>query len=322
MNTVMTVKKGVVLAMALSAMMLSSAHALTVYTAGPGSLAKSLASGFEQQTGVKVTVFQATTGKVMARLEAEQANPQADVLISASWDTAEDLHQRGWLLPFASANADQVPANLKSADYIAQGVSALGIVWNSKSGTPEPKEWRDLTQPAFKDKVTTPDPALSGASLDLLIGLQNSMGDQAWQLFDDLKKNGMVASGPNAQAVTPVMQGAKAAVFGAVDYVSYGNIQQGESLKVIFPASGTVIAPRPMMILKTSQHADDAKAFIDYVLSPEGQARVADAWLMPARRDVAAKRPLLDALKVLPTTSEGSSERGAVLARFSQLYAQ
>ncbi|MCC7620504.1 ABC transporter substrate-binding protein [Klebsiella variicola] len=322
MNTVMTVKKGVVLAMALSAMMLSSAHALTVYTAGPGSLAKSLASGFEQQTGVKVRVFQATTGKVMARLEAEQANPQADVLISASWDTAEDLHQRGWLLPFASANADQVPANLKSADYIAQGVSALGIVWNSKSGTPEPKEWRDLTQPAFKDKVTTPDPALSGASLDLLIGLQNSMGDQAWQLFDDLKKNGMVVSGPNAQAVTPVMQGAKAAVFGAVDYVSYGNIQQGESLKVIFPASGTVIAPRPMMILKTSQHADDAKAFIDYVLSPEGQARVADAWLMPARRDVAAKRPLLDALKVLPTTSEGSSERGAVLARFSQLYAQ
>ncbi|MEV9504804.1 ABC transporter substrate-binding protein [Klebsiella variicola] len=322
MNTVMTVKKGVVLAMALSAMMLSSAHALTVYTAGPGSLAKSLASGFEQQTGVKVTVFQATTGKVMARLEAEQANPQADVLISASWDTAEDLHQRGWLLPFASANADQVPANLKSADYIAQGVSALGIVWNSKSGTPEPKEWRDLTQPAFKDKVTTPDPALSGASLDLLIGLQNSMGDQAWQLFDDLKKNGMVVSGPNAQAVTPVMQGAKAAVFGAVDYVSYGNIQQGESLKVFFPASGTVIAPRPMMILKTSQHADDAKAFIDYVLSPEGQARVADAWLMPARRDVAAKRPLLDALKVLPTTSEGSSERGAVLARFSQLYAQ
>jgi ABC-type spermidine/putrescine transport system permease subunit I len=155
--------------------------------------------------------------------------------------------------------------------------------------------------------VTTPDPALSGASLDLLIGLQNSMGDQAWQLFDDLKKNGMVVSGPNAQAVTPVMQGAKAAVFGAVDYVSYGNIQQGESLKVIFPASGTVIAPRPMMILKTSQHADDAKAFIDYVLSPEGQARVADAWLMPARRDVAAKRPLLDALKVCPPPARAAA---------------
>ncbi|WP_333500263.1 ABC transporter substrate-binding protein [Kluyvera sp. CHPC 1.2972] len=317
-----SVKKGVALAMMLSASMISSAHALTVYTAGPGSLAKNLASGYEKKTGVKVNIFQATTGKVMARLEAEQANPQADVLISASWDTAEDLHGRGWLLPYQSGNADKVPAALKSADFVAQGISALGIVWNTKSGTPEPKEWRDLTEAAFKDKVTTPDPALSGASLDLLIGLQNGMGDKAWALFDELKKNGMVVSGPNAQAVTPVMQGAKAAVFGAVDYVSYGNIDQGESLKVIFPASGTVIAPRPMMILKTTQHADEAKAFIDYVLSPEGQAMVADAWLIPARSDVSAKRPLLNDLKVLPTTSDGSSERSAVLARFNTLFGQ
>ncbi|TCC06540.1 extracellular solute-binding protein [Kosakonia quasisacchari] len=322
MKALLSVKKGVALAMVLSSMMMSSAHALTVYTAGPGSLAKSLASGFEQKTGVKVNIFQATTGKVMARLEAEQANPQADILISASWDTAEDLHNRGWLLPFNSANADKVPQTLKSADYVAQGISALGIVWNTKSGTPEPKEWNDLTSADFKDKVTTPDPSLSGASLDLLIGLQNGMGDRAWQLFDALKKNGMVVSGPNAQAVTPVMQGAKAAVFGAVDYVTYGNIAQGESLKVIFPASGTVIAPRPMMILKTTHHADDAKAFIDYVLSPEGQKMVADAWLMPARTDVEAKRPLFTELKVLPTQSNGTSERGDVLKRFNALFAQ
>ena len=322
MKTVMTIKTGVALAIMLSTTVISSAHALTVYTAGPGSLAKSLASGYEKKTGVKVNIFQATTGKVMARLEAEQANPQADVLISASWDTAEDLHNRGWLLAYQSANADKVPANLKSADYVAQGISALGIVWNTKSGTPEPKEWRDLTEAAFKDKVTTPDPALSGASLDLLIGLQNGMGDKAWALFDDLKKNGMVVSGPNAQAVTPVMQGAKAAVFGAVDYVSYGNIHQGESLKVIFPASGTVIAPRPMMILKTTPHEADAKAFIDYVLSPEGQKMVADAWLMPARTDVKAKRPLFTELNVLPTKNDGTSERGDVLKRFNTLFAQ
>lgn len=308
--------------MVLSSAMMSSAHALTVYTAGPGSLAKGLASGFEKKTGVKVDIFQATTGKVMARLEAEQANPQADILISASWDTAEDLHNRGWLLPYQSANAEKVPEMLKSTDYVAQGVSALGIVWNTKSGTPEPKEWKDLTAAAFKDKVTTPDPALSGASLDLLIGLQNGMGEGAWTLFDELKKNVMVVSGPNAQAVTPVMQGAKAAVFGAVDYVTYGNIEQGESLKVIFPGSGTVIAPRPMMILKSTQHEADAKAFVDYVLSPEGQKLVADAWLMPARTDVQAKRPLFNELKILPTKNDGTSERGAVLKRFNTLFAQ
>lgn len=305
-----------------SAMMINDAQALTVYTAGPGSLSKSLATGFEKQTGIKVNIFQATTGKVMARLEAEQANPQADVLISASWDTAEDLQHRGWLLPYESANAVKVPDQFKTANYVAQGISALGIVWNTKSDTPEPKTWQDLTAPAFKDKVTTPDPALSGASLDLLIGLQNSEGEKAWQLFNQLKANGMVMSGPNAQAVTPVLQGAKAAVFGAVDYVTYNNIAQGESVKVIFPENGTVVAPRPMMILKSSQHADDAKKFVDYVLSDEGQEQVAKAWLMPARTDIKAQRPLFTDIKLLPANSDGSSERSAVLKRFGALFGQ
>ena len=75
-------KTGVMTAMTLSlAMAAGSAQALTLYTAGPGSLAKKLAAGYEKQTGVKVDVFQATTSKVMARLEAEQAHQTSDDLI-------------------------------------------------------------------------------------------------------------------------------------------------------------------------------------------------------------------------------------------------
>ncbi|MGY2795923.1 iron(III) transport system substrate-binding protein [Ewingella americana] len=315
-------KTGLITAMTLSLAMVGSANALTLYTAGPGSLAKKLAAGYEKQTGVKVDVFQATTGKVMARLDAEQANPRADILISASWDTAEDLQKRDWLLPYQSPNAAQVPAQFKTPYYVAQGISALGIVWNTKSGTPEPKDWADLAKPEFKDKVTTPDPALSGASLDLLIGLQNAQNEQAWKLFDQLKANGMVISGPNAQALTPVLQGAKAAVFGAVDYVSYSSVQDGEAIKVIFPSTGTVIAPRPMMILKSSKEQKEAKAFIDYALSEEGQKLVAEAWLMPARSDIDAKRPLFKSLKLLPEAAQASASRKEVLDRFAALFGQ
>jgi len=308
-----------------SAFATSSGHAqtLTVYTAGPGSLSKRLAAGFQEKTGAKVDVFQATTGKVMARLEAEASNPRADVLISASWDTALDLDQRGWLQPHHSANAASVPAQFKSDNYVAQGIAALGIIWNTGSGTPEPKDWSDLTAPAFKQQVTMPDPALSGAALDLLLGLQQARKEEAWKLLENLRDNGMTVSGPNAQALTPVLQGAKAAVFGGVDYVTYGNIAKGETVKVIFPSSGTVIAARPMMILKSSRHAELAAKFIDYVLSEEGQKAVADAWLMPARADVDARRPLFKELTVLPqagSDSDSATLRGDTLKRFNTLF--
>src|SRR5450830_45369 len=299
------------------------ANALTVYTAGPGSLGKKLAQGFEKKTGIKVDLFQATTGKVMARLEAEADNPHADVLISASWDTARDLDKRGWLLNYESPNAVHVPAAFKAPSYVAQGISALCIVWNTRTGLPEPHDWRDLAAPAYRNQVTMPDPALSGATLDLLLGLQTRLGKQADALFDNLHRNGMVVLGPNAQALNPVLQGAKAAVFGAVDYVAYGALTSGESIKVIFPSSGTVVAPRPMMILKTSHVQNEARAFIDYVLSPQGQKIVADAWLMPARDDIASDRPLLKDMKLLPQEGTTATVMHAdVLKRFSALFGQ
>jgi len=296
----------------------AQAETLTVYTAGPGSLIKKLASGFEKKSGDKVNVFQATTGKVMARLEAEQATPVADVVISASWDTATQFDKQGLLLAYTSANAKTVPDFLKSADYVAQGVSALAIAWNPKSKTPEPKDWSDLADPAYKNLVTMPDPASSGSAYELVAALaaDKSIG---WGLFDKLAANGMIVPGANAQALNPVLQGAKAVVFGAVDYQSFNQIKKGESLKVVFPKSGTVIAPRPMMILKSSAHQDAAKAFIDYVLSKEGQGLVAKANLLPARSDVGADRPLIADLKILSV--DPSTKREDVLAHFAKTFA-
>lgn len=293
------------------------AESVTVYSAGPGGLIDQLASGFKAKTGIDVNVFQATTGKVMARLEAEQSNPVADIVISASWDTATQFDADGLLLDYTSPNAENVPDFLKSSSYVAQGISALAIAWNPNSGTPEPSDWSDLTKPEYKDMVTMPDPSSSGSAYELVAALAANE-NAGWTLFEGLHANEMIVPGANAQALNPVLQGAKGVVFGAVDYQSFGQIQKGESLKVIFPSTGTVVAPRPMMILKSSQHQDAARQFIDYVLSEEGQGFVADTYLMPARTDIGADRPLISDLKLLDVDS--SADRTAVLDKFAGIF--
>lgn len=290
-------RKSIAFAAIASALMAGVAHAdVTVYSAGPKTLIDKLAAGFTAESGIKVNIFQATTGKVMARIEAEAANPVVDVLISASWNTATDYAGRGWLLPYASANAEKVPAFLKTDTAVAEGVSALGIAWNTKSGTPKPAEWADLAKPEYKGLVNLPDPAQSGSAFELDAALA---GGDDYQLFKALKANDAMIAGANAAALNPVLQGAKAAVFGAVDYITFAAKKKGESVDVIFPASGTVVAPRPAMIFNWSKNQDEAKKFIDYMLSDEGQKLVAATFLMPARTDVPAARPLISELKLL-----------------------
>lgn len=291
---------------------------ITVYTAGPQSLIDKLAAGFTQQTGVKVNVFQATTGKVMARIEAEAANPVVDVVISASWNTAADMTKRDWLVAYTSPNAAKVPDFLKTDTAVAQGVSALGIAWNTGSGTPKPAEWADLTKPEYKDLVNIPDPAQSGSSFELTAALAAQDG---WKLFKELKGNGAIIAGANADALNPVLQGAKAAVFGAVDYITLAAKAKGENIDVIFPASGTVIAPRPAMIMKWSKNQDDARKFIDYMLSDEGQKAVADQMLMPARTDIPANRPLISEMTLLKyDTKEIYGKRKETLATVAETF--
>lgn len=308
------------IALALTLLSSTAAFAdITVYSAGPGSLIEKLAAGFTEKSGTKVQVFQATTGKIMARIEAEAANPVVDVLISASWDTATDFAKRNWLVAYTSPNAVNVPDFLKNEYAVAQGVSALGIAWNPNSKTPKPTEWADLAKPEYKDLVNLPDPAQSGATFELVAALQAQNG---WDLFKELKANGANVAGANAEALNPVLQGAKAAVFGAVDYISLSGKAKGEAIDVIFPPSGTVIAPRPAMILNWSKNQDEAKAFIDYMLSDEGQKMIADTYLMPSRTDVPANRPLINDLKILTVDAEAVyGKRDETIKEFNAVFA-
>ncbi|MEK8129168.1 ABC transporter substrate-binding protein [Paenibacillus filicis] len=265
---------------------------LVVYSAGPKELAEGIQKGYEAKTGVKVEMFQGTTGKILARMEAEKANPVVDVVVLASLPSAQGLKKSGLTQEYkAAAGADKLIPEWSDPEghFFGYSASALGIVYNTKLVTSPPKEWTDLTKPEWKGKVNIPDPALSGSALDFITGYLSGKGDSGWDLLKQYKQNDMALAGANQEALDPVITGAKSIVAAGVDYMTYQAKAKGEPVDMVYPASGTVISPRPAAILKSSANVDNAKAFIDYLLSDEAQKLVADTYLLPGRKDIKAK---------------------------------
>ena len=117
----------------------------------PPALATKLAEGFEALTGVTVNVFQGTTGEILARLEAEAANPIADVVILASWSDGLALREEGGLLSYTPVGADRMHPAWRGSDNTLFGTSAsaVGVVYNTLLIPELSADWDELASEEF-----------------------------------------------------------------------------------------------------------------------------------------------------------------------------
>jgi iron(III) transport system substrate-binding protein len=290
--------KRIILVVAISAVAIfgrqAAAQSVTLYTAGPAGLAKDIAKSFTNKTSINVDVYQATSGDVLARLEAERAKPRADVVVLASWGEGLSVRQRGLVEPYVSAEAKKLRPHWSDGGLAAQGGAALALIVNSNEVKKEqqPQSWFDLTAPSWKNSLTMPDPTLSGSAAEFLAVFVQIHGDKAWKLFEDLARNGLLVPGPNNAALNPVLTGAKKATLSGVDYISYGQIAKGEKLAIYYPKEGTVVALRPVFVQQGASHRNEARKLVDFMLSEEGQKLVAKTFMIPARAEIRAQRPV------------------------------
>lgn len=258
---------------------------VTVYMPSPAGLADKLAAAFTEKTGVQVEQFQGTTGEILARLETEQANPVADVVILASWSDGLSMKENGQIMSYTPANADK--ANWIDEDSMLFGTSAsaVGVIYNTTIYSDLSADWADLAGADYKDNIAIPDPEKSGACKDFLAGFVTGVdgGEDIMQSWAD---NGLTVPGANAAALEAVTTGEKGILIAGVDYNAYSSMNKGEPISIYYPATGTVVNPRPAMIMNTAPNVDNAKAFIDFLYSDEAQQMVADAYLLPGRSDI------------------------------------
>lgn len=258
---------------------------VTVYMPSPAGLADKIKEGFEKESGITCDVFQGTTGEILARLETEKANPVADVVILASWSDGLSMKEKGNIVSYTPANADKAVKGWIDDDSMLFGYSAspVGVIYN-KGVFPELNaDWSELADPKYKGQLAIPDPQKSGACKDFVAGYVNANG---WKDFEGMASNGMTVPGANKAALEAVTTGAVGILVAGVDYNAYSSIKKGENLGIYYPKSGTVVNPRPAMIMKDAPDAENAKKFIDYLYSDEAQKLVAKAYLLPGRSDV------------------------------------
>ena len=260
---------------------------VTVYMPSPKGLNEKYIAAFEEETGVKVDLFEGTTGEILARLEAEKDNPVADVVVLASWSDGLAMKKEGNLESYDAKDADKLYENFVDSDkqLFGTSASAVGVIYNTTIVENLEADWADFADEKYNGDIALPDPEKSGSAKDFLAGYFSQNKDD-WKTWEDIAANGLIIPGANKAALEAVTTGEKAILLAGVDYNAYKSIADGEPLAIYYPKSGTVINPRPAMILKSAKNMDNAKAFIDFLISDKAQELVADAYLLPGRSDI------------------------------------
>ena len=248
----------------------AAAEKLVLYTSQPSEQMDQVLALFKQQRpDIEVEMFRSGTTEVMNKLQAEVAagDPKPDVMLIADSVAMTQLKTEGLLQPYEGADVSRLPKGQYDADKTFFGTKLIttGIMYNTAAGLPAPTSWQDLLKPEAKDQVIMPSPLYSGAAV-IHVATMAAQPEFGWQYFEKLAENGAVAGKGNGSVRDAVARGEKA--YGVIiEYMAYGQKEQGSPVDFVFPAEGVTAINQPVAILKTARNVEAARAFVDFQLS-------------------------------------------------------
>jgi iron(III) transport system substrate-binding protein len=204
--------------------------------------------------------------------------------------------------------------------YFGSKLITTGIAVNTAAKS-RPVSFADLAKPEYKGQLAMPSPLYSGAAA-IMLGTMTSRPDLGWGYFEKLKAADAVAVRGNGAVLTAVANGEKP--YGIlVDFMAFNAKAKGSPIDFIFPAEGNPAVTEPVAILKTTQNATAARAFVDFILSDEGQKLAVSMGYIPARASVGmpAWLPAGTKITIMPTDiANVASTNSANLKRFADLF--
>lgn len=301
---------------------------LDFYTSQPDADAQALVDAFrEQNPEVDISIFRSGTEEVVSKIQAENqgGNIQADVLLVADSVTFENFKSEELLLAYESPEAESIDEAFVDPDgtYAGTKIMATGLVVNTNEVTEIPTSWKALTDTSTSDQAVMPSPLYSGAAAYNL-GVMTRQDGMGWEFYEALRANDITITQGNGAVLESVATGDKN--YGViVDYLAARAKTEGSPVELVYPEEGVPVITEPVGIMANTENEDASKAFVDFILSEEGQQLASEQGYTPIREGVDAPEGLktLDEMTILDAEAvELLETRDEDKAKFGQIFGQ
>lgn len=271
---------------------------LLIYTPHGQDLLKDFVARYKQvHPEVDVQFLDMGSREVLERLRAERNRPQADLWWGAAHTTFQAAAEENLLAQYRPTWADKVPESARDPQDRWYGTYETPevIVYNSElvSAEDAPKDWDDVLDPRWRDKVLIRNPipsdtmrAILGAMIWRSYKETNSpAGGYEWLRRLDANVHEYTADGTLLMQKLARGEG----LISLWDMPDVRLFREKKNLNVsyVIPKSGTPVVTDGIAIVRGCQHEEEARRFYEFVTTPENLIYAAhNYYRIPSRTDL------------------------------------
>ena len=237
-----------------------------------------LISNFQETQGGDGVSFSQSYAASGDQTRAVKAGLKADIVALSLAPDVDEL-----------VNAGLVDAKWKRQSYRGMVTNSL-VVFVVRDGNPKKiRGWNDLIKPGVQ--VVTPNPFTSGGArwnVMAAYGAQRKLGKtdkQAQAYLLKLFKN-VVSQDKSARDSLQTFNAGRGDVLLAYENEALFAQSRGQKLPFVIPRS-TILIENPIAVVKTSDHKQEANAFLRFLRTPSAQRTFAENGYRPVNKAVA-----------------------------------
>jgi len=260
---------------------------LAIYTSAQSDDMGALVGAYEKKYGVKVSVWRASSEKVLQRAVQEaRAGRYTMDIAETNGPEMESLHREKVLQQVKSPHlADLIaPALRPHGEWVGTRLNVFVQAYNTQAVRKQdlPKTWEDLLDPKWKGRL-----GIEQEDSDWLAGLFAEIGEaKGTKLFKEIvAKNGMSVRKGHTLLAQLVVSGEVPLALTVYNYKA--EQFKGKGAPIDWFSIGTAIArPNGVGVARRAPHPHAAVLFYDFEISEEGQKILAQRDFVPTSRKI------------------------------------